>query len=148
ELKEYFDELIYKNINFELVNFPICLFLGHRRYIRKEAELKKFEKCRKCFYYNSCAGFSDKKIKSIDQKKIKPINSDTFITDNECCMLEILKCENNLTTTRVLTLAKQFPICNDCSTGTHVINAAEKLIKKGKIEKKITKKGFVWRIIK
>ena len=59
-------------------------------------------------------------------------------------MMKILNFKNDVSTSEVLELAKKFPICNDCSTGSHVINAGEKLVRKNKVKKELTENGFVW----
>ncbi|MBL7148111.1 MAG: hypothetical protein ISS82_04765 [Nanoarchaeota archaeon] len=148
KLKEFFDRLIEEDYNFELINFPVCQFLAYKRYIKTiENGINNFDKtkkCKECTYNDVCSGFNKEYLKTFGNKEIHPINMFSIITDNEKCMLTILKHQNKITTKKVLELVKKFTICHDCSTGSHVIAAGKKLIKKGKIITKLTKDGFVW----
>lgn len=143
-LKKILDSLIFKDIKIRLFNFPLCFFLGYKRYIQKTEDLHKPEKCNNCVFLDNCAGISLSLLKSNNNLRLKPINMKSIMTDNEKCMLKILNTQNNITTSKVLELAKQFPICNDCSTGSHVVDAGEKLIRKNMVEKEFSNNGYLW----
>jgi len=59
------------------------------------------------------------------------------LTDLEKCLLLILKTEDNISSLKVLKLAKRFKICAACSDRSEVFFAGEKLIKKGLIKRKL-----------
>jgi hypothetical protein len=147
-LKSVMDSLIELNINFEILNFPYCHFLGYKRYIRKTvSNSDKNILCLECDYVGVCPGFNPLYLEVAGIDEIKPISFKNHVTDNEICMLEILKYKNNISTSEVLELVRLFPICNDCSTGAHVIAAGQKLIQKGIIGKNLTDNGYIWSLI-
>ncbi|HNW44790.1 MAG TPA: radical SAM protein [Elusimicrobiales bacterium] len=69
-----------------------------------------------------------------------------FFSDNELCLLEILRREKLASTKRVLALAKEIVICRDCSDGNSVINAAQSLKKKGFVESVFARGRYSWRL--
>lgn len=144
-IKTILDEFIERDINFELVDFPYCLLLGYKRYIIKTVTYSdKNRLCDECEYTGSCPGFNPLYLEQAGADEIKLVNYKIHITDNENCMIKILKHKNNITTSEVLELAKLFPICNDCSTGAHVIAAGQKLIQKDVLTKSLTPNGYLW----
>ncbi|MCP4133207.1 MAG: hypothetical protein GY754_19725 [bacterium] len=143
-LKNFFDILIENEINFELLNFPLCLFLGHKRYMKKTKLNIFIDTCNQCNYNNTCSGLPVNYVEKFGTGELKPVNINFILTDNEQCMLKILDYKNNITTSELLILAKKFPICNDCSTGSHVVGAGEKLAEKNMITRNLTDKGYLW----
>lgn len=69
-----------------------------------------------------------------------------MINKSKECILKILaENSSSLSTQEILDNAKNFPeLCTGCRSGTNVINAAMKLLKEGKISRKIAKGGFRW----
>ncbi len=70
------------------------------------------------------------------------------LTDLEKCLLLILKTESNISSQRVLELAKKFPLCSSCSDRSEVIAIGEKLLKKGLIERKLNIQEYIWSLTK
>lgn len=148
ELQKLVDGLIVKDVNVKLIDFPFCVLLGYKRYIKKENELEKPESCKGCKYYKDCPGVSNDYLELYGASEFIPINENRLMTDNEKCMITILKHKNNIPTKEMLELAPKFNICADCSTGNHAISAGEKLIRKGYVKKVLTKEGYVWSLIR
>ena len=70
------------------------------------------------------------------------------LTDLEKCMLLILRKENNISTARVLSIAKTLQICASCSDRSEVFYVGERLIKKNLIIRKFTNKSYYWSLAK
>lgn len=66
------------------------------------------------------------------------------LTDLEKCMLLILKTENNISSQRVLKLAKKFKICASCSDRSEVFSTGEKLIKRNLVKRKFKGNKYFW----
>ena len=82
-----------------------------------------------------------RKVRSAGREK-----SGAFFSDNERCLLEILKIENGATTERVLELAKNIVLCRDCSDGNSVLNAAQSLGKKGLVTSVLRRGRYYWKL--
>lgn len=119
--------------------------------------------CKKCFYFDKCPGidsgyeeiwgFSEfKPIKKINKAQVdfllktKSEAVPKFLTDNQKCFLEILKKENNISTARVLQLAKKIPLCKDCNDGNSVLGASRILVKHGIIKKSFKNGTYYWQL--
>ncbi len=70
------------------------------------------------------------------------------LTDLEKCMLLILETENNISSQRVLKLAKKFKICAACSDRSEVFSTGEKLSKKYLIKREFKGKEYFWSLTK
>lgn len=103
--------------------------------------------CKNCYFYNDCKGVDIKYIETFDWKGFKPVKyfhkkdskrnyktSEEYLTDNERCLIEILKSKNNINVERVLEIAKKIPLCYDCNDGNNVINTAMRLANKNIIK--------------
>lgn len=141
QIKSNLDKLIQNDQEFKLQNFPICIFRPYRLYITKTKELKKIRMCTSCKFNQECSGFPDS---FLDNKKLKIQLQSREMTDNEKCVLKVLSKENNISSETIMELAKQFSICKDCSSGSRLVWTLEKLQKRRLIEKKLTKKGYIW----
>ncbi|MCX5785641.1 MAG: radical SAM protein [Elusimicrobia bacterium] len=69
-----------------------------------------------------------------------------FFSDNELCLIEILKIESHASTATVLKLAKNIVLCRDCSDGNSVLNAAQSLEQKGLVESVFERGRYYWRL--
>ena len=67
-----------------------------------------------------------------------------ILTDNEQCVLAVLKIKNNLTTKQFLGIAEDIALCKDCKDENAVINAAETLIKMGLVAREFKKGKYIW----
>lgn len=119
--------------------------------------------CQKCFYFDKCPGIDAgyEEIWGFDEfKPIKKINKSQvnfllktkseavpkFFTDNQKCFLEILKKENNISTARVLELARKISLCKDCNDGNSVLSASRLLVKYGIIRKVLRDGTYYWQL--
>jgi MoaA/NifB/PqqE/SkfB family radical SAM enzyme len=129
------------------------------------AHTVKTDECKKCVYNDRCIGFDSSYARVFGTGEIKPllevperydarrrqgqgegrvVDGRAVLTDNEQCVLEVLKIKSPLTTKQFLELAEGIPLCKDCKDENAVINAAETLIKMGFIERKFQKGKYVW----
>ncbi|MEF3280831.1 MAG: radical SAM protein [Elusimicrobiota bacterium] len=104
---------------------------------------KKSKVCKNCILNSKCSGINANYASIFGFKGIIPINqekdtkkdfSSKYLTDNEKCLIEILKIKNNIPTETVIKMASKIPLCKDCSDGNNVINAAARLVTKKIIE--------------
>ncbi len=117
---------------------------------KSDEEKIKGKICKRCMLYERCKGVDRKYIEIFGWKDFVPLKTkdkkvekhieDSYLTDNEKCLIEILKKKNNIDTQTILKIAKKIPLCQDCTDGNNVINAAAKLVTK-KIIKMEFKKG-------
>jgi hypothetical protein len=148
-LQEAADRLILNDKNFEIYNVPLCLMLGYKRYIRfDKSKFKKVSECLKCNYGKECRGIFLNYYGIYGRDEIKSMSRGSFLTDLEKCMIKILEAENNISSDRVLEVAKGFAICAGCSDGNHVLTTGEKLIKRGRVRRSFKKGIYYWRLIK
>ncbi|HAH31641.1 MAG TPA: hypothetical protein DCL44_04940 [Elusimicrobia bacterium] len=116
--------------------------------------------CRYCSLRRRCAGVDAHYAEILGFDGFKPVlkprlaqgavreTPRVFFSDNELCLIEILKKENPSSTARVLKLAKNIVLCRDCSDGNSVLNAAQSLVKKGLVESVFERGHYYWRLIK
>jgi len=148
-LQEATDRLILHNKKFEIYNVPLCLMLGYKRYIKfDKSKFKKVGECLKCNYTKECRGIFLNYYTIYGRDEIKAIGWGSFLTDLEKCMIKILETENNISSERVLEIAKRFTICAGCSDGNHVLTTGQKLIKKGKVKRSFKKGVYYWTLMK
>ena len=149
-LKEALDSLISKGIDFSIYNIPLCLLLGYKRYIRFDEDLrfKKNAQCKLCNYNKDCPGVSLEYYNTYGLDEIEPVGGGKSLTDLERCMVKILETENNISTQRILELAKRFRICKGCSSGSHVLITGERLIKKKMVKRSFKRGIYFWSLVK
>jgi MoaA/NifB/PqqE/SkfB family radical SAM enzyme len=121
----------------------------------------KTDECKKCVYNERCVGwdrsyakyFGTDEIKALEkeperydvgERKEAHENRGAVLTDNEQCVLIVLKEKNDVNTETFLNLAQSYAICKDCKDENAVINAAETLIKMGLVKKKFQKGKYIW----
>ncbi len=122
----------------------------------------KTESCRDCVYNDRCIGWDASYARYFGTDEIKPLREvpvrydapfkgreshedrGDVLTDNEQCVLEVLKIKNHLTTREFLKVAESLPLCKDCKDENAVIHAAETLIRMGAVERKFLKGKFIW----
>lgn len=120
----------------------------------------KTEACRRCVYDDRCIGFDSSYARVFGTGEISPLSAvpqrydagrrmpehegRSVLTDNEQCVLEVLKLKSPATTAQFLALAEDIPLCKDCKDENAVINAAETLIKMGRVERKFQKGKYIW----
>ncbi len=109
--------------------------------------------CRSCSFKKKCMGVDKNYIdiwgwtgfNSVKKsEKTIGLGKKIFFSDNESCVIEILKKKSPAGAAEILKLAKNMVLCRDCSDGNAVINAAENLIKKNIVEKVFKKGRYYW----
>ncbi len=125
----------------------------------------KNDECDKCVYNERCVGWDRSYSRYFGTDEIKALKEiperydndsrgeahegrDKVLTDNETCVLIVLKDKNDLNTEEFLERALRFPICKDCTDENAVINAAETLIKMGLISRRFEKGKYIWSLQK
>lgn len=71
-----------------------------------------------------------------------------ILSDNDRCLIEILKIKKEASTAEVLKLSKKIILCRDCSDGNVVLNTAQRLIEKGYVTSRFSKGRFYWSLKK
>ncbi|MDE2293322.1 MAG: radical SAM protein [Elusimicrobia bacterium] len=120
----------------------------------------KTEACSKCVYNDRCIGFDASYARYFGTGEIAPLSAvptrydagtrraahegRSVLTDNETCVVEVLRERSGIDTEEFLRLAEKFPICKDCKDENAVINAAETLIKMGLVERRFKKGRYLW----
>lgn len=117
--------------------------------------------CRKCVYDARCVGLDrtyaavfgtgevaplKKAPKRYDYRLEASRGKRLVFTDNERCVLEVLKGSRGMTTREFLKRAHGVPICQDCSDENAVITAAEALIRAGRVSRSFRGGKYVWRL--
>jgi len=116
----------------------------------------KGDVCKNCIFNERCSGldkayvdiFGWTGIENVKRKYSGEGKKKEYFTDNERCMIEILKSDKILSTQEILEKAKNIPLCQDCIDGNAVLNAANKLIKRGIISKSFKKGKYYWKLEK
>lgn len=124
----------------------------------------KTEACEKCVYNSRCIGFDRSYSRFFGTDEIQPLleaperydapfqkerhEGRSVLTDNEQCVLEVLKIENTIPTKRFLKIAEEIPLCKDCKDENAVINAAETLIKMGLVSREFKKGRYIWTLLR
>jgi len=120
----------------------------------------KTESCKKCVYNERCIGFDSSYARYYGTDEIAPLltvperydaqnsmqrhEGRSVLTDNEQCVLEVLKVKNTISTKEFLKIAESIPLCKDCKDENAVITAAETLIKMGLVSRKFQKGKYIW----
>lgn len=120
----------------------------------------KTEECAKCVYNDRCIGwdksyaafFGTGEIKALtevperyDARARKASHEGrSVLSDNEQCVLEVLKVKDHLSTPEFLNIAESIPMCKDCRDENAVMVAAETLIKMGRVARKFKKGKYYW----
>lgn len=130
-----------------------------------QAHTTKTDACRRCVYDDRCIGWDASYARYFGTDEISPIlkvperydapfagrgrheGRQGVLTDNEQCVLAVLRIKNNLTTKQFLELAETLAICKDCKDENAVINAAETLIKMGAVKRAYAKGRYVWSLV-
>jgi hypothetical protein len=112
--------------------------------------------CAACGLRRRCPGLDKAYIELFGWKDIRPAKTRPaaartkplpgYLNAMEKCFMEILGTENNISTRRVLALARTIPLCQDCRDGNNVMTTGQALEKKGLVRKEFKKGGYLWRL--
>jgi len=152
-LEEAIDECILQNINVSVENIPYCFLVGYKRYIKELQNNKKTKlaKCRECAHFNECSGIWAEYIESNGSKEIQPVNGNRLVTDNERCMIEILRVKGTTTTKKMLEFKNSIEfrgICAHCVGSDDTMLTGKNLVKKRIVKREFTSEGYTWSLSK
>jgi len=120
-----------------------------------EAAKVKGPPCRNCALVKKCRG-ADKDyvrffgwegfepVKEAGKTEEAPASGRIFLSDNEKCLVEILRLKNGVSTKEALRLSKKIVLCRDCSDGNAVMNSANRLIQKGLVKSSFSRGTYYW----
>lgn len=115
--------------------------------------------CRRCALAKRCRG-ADRNYIGIygwegfepvakgARKKAAPQAGRVFFSDNERCLVEILRQKKEVSTAEALALAKKIILCRDCSDGNAVMSSAERLQRKGLVKSRFSGGKYYWALSK
>ncbi|OGS54920.1 MAG: hypothetical protein A3J79_10290 [Elusimicrobia bacterium RIFOXYB2_FULL_62_6] len=87
-------------------------------------------------------------IRNAPASRPEPAGAGQVLSDNDRCLIEILKLKKEASTAEILKLSKKIILCRDCSDGNVVLNTAQRLIEKGLVASRFSKGKFYWRLLK
>ncbi|OGR70074.1 MAG: hypothetical protein A2179_00045 [Elusimicrobia bacterium GWC2_63_65] len=68
-----------------------------------------------------------------------------YLNAMEKCFMEVLNLENNISTARLLELARRLPLCHDCRDGAGALSTGAALEKKALVKKEFKGGRYLWR---
>lgn len=115
--------------------------------------------CRNCTLAKKCGGADTRYINLFGWKGFSPVGEAgtdkntpprgrLFFSDNERCLIEILRLKKEASTAEALRLSKKIILCRDCSDGNAVINAAAGLARKGLVKSRFERGTYYWSLSK
>jgi len=134
---------------------------GRRTDLDADAEAAKVKgpPCRSCALADKCrgadrhyikffgwAGFSP--VKEPGKPDEVPASGRLFLSDNEKCLVEILRLKAEVSTKEALRLSKKIVLCRDCSDGNAVMNSANRLEQKGLVKSRFLGGTYYWSFAK
>jgi MoaA/NifB/PqqE/SkfB family radical SAM enzyme len=111
--------------------------------------------CRRCSLAGRCRGADGYYIERFGWEGFVPVGraggalrtaarGRVYLSDNERCMVEILRRAKDASTREVLALSKEIALCRDCSDGNAVLAAASTLAAKGLVKSSIARGVYRW----
>jgi len=119
----------------------------------------KADSCRRCVYNARCLGVDRSYAELFGLAEISPLakvprspeglgaaqgRPRPVMTDNERCVLEVLKTAGPLDTKRFLAAAEAIPLCKDCRDENAVLVAAETLVRMGLVQRAFRDGKYRW----
>lgn len=113
--------------------------------------------CRRCALARRCRGADAHYVERFGWEGFVPVGkaapaaaaprgARVYLSDNEKCMVEILRRRPGASTREVLRLSKDIPLCRDCSDGNAVLAAASGLGAKGLVKSEFARGVYRWRL--
>ncbi len=143
-------------IGLDLFNTLVTDPLGGRTDLDANAEAAKIKgpPCRRCALAKRCRGADEHYIARFGWEGFvpagkpgpaaRPARGGLYLSDNERCLVEILRLKNGASTDEVLALAKKIILCRDCSDGNAVMTAASSLAAKGVVKSGFSRGVYRW----
>lgn len=148
-------------IGLDLFNTLVTDPLGGRTDLDANADAAKVKgpPCRSCSLNARCRGADAQYIKHFGWAGFVPVKKPgeaqaaaasgrMYFSDNEKCMIEILRRKPGASTKEVLALSKDIPLCRDCSDGNAVMTAAASLTSKGFVKSAFARGVYRWALAK
>jgi hypothetical protein len=83
-----------------------------------------------------------------DKSSDPPVSGRIFLSDNEKCLVEILRGKKEVSTKEALRLSKKIVLCRDCADGNAVMNSAARLTQKGMVKSRFSRGTYYWSLSK
>jgi MoaA/NifB/PqqE/SkfB family radical SAM enzyme len=115
--------------------------------------------CAECVYNDRCIGLDRTYADRFGLAELVPLKevparyeaadagSRELLTDNERCVLVVLKDQDGLSTEAFLKSASRYGICKNCQDQNAVLSAAETLVRMGLVERRFEKGRYVWGLL-
>lgn len=111
--------------------------------------------CRRCALAGKCRGADRNYVKLFGWNGFAPVKAPgrpgdipaagrVFLSDNERCLVEILRLKKEASTREALRLSKKIVLCRDCSDGNAVMNSAARLTQKGLVKSRFSRGTYYW----
>ncbi len=148
-------------IGLDLFNTLVTDPAGARTDLDANAEAAKVQgpPCRTCALAAKCRGADVHYIERFGWTGFVPVKKGAaarkagaagrvYLSDNEKCLVEILRIKPGASTREVLALSKDIVLCRDCSDGNVVMNSAASLGAKGLVKSSFEKGTYRWSLAK
>lgn len=148
-------------IGLDLFNTLVTDPLGDRTDLDANADAAKVKgkPCAGCALGRKCRGADENYIARFGWEGFSPVNGPAavrkepargglFLSDNERCLIEILRQKNGASTREVLARSKDIVLCRDCSDGNAVMTAASSLAVKGLVKSDFKAGVYHWSLAK
>ena len=148
-------------IGLDLFNTLVTDPLGGRTDLDANADAAKVKghPCRRCALNKKCRGADSHYIDNFGWKGFTPVKKPgvvkkvqtsgcVYLSDNEKCLVEILRLKNGASTKEVLALSRNIVLCRDCSDGNAVMTSAASLISKGFVKSTFERGIYRWSLAK
>jgi hypothetical protein len=148
-------------IGLDLFNTLVTDPLGGRTDLDANADAAKVKgpPCAGCVLRRKCRGADENYIARFGWKGFVPVKKPAaatngsasgrvYLSDNEKCLIEILRQRNGASTKEVLALSKDIVLCRDCSDGNAVMTAAASLAAKGLVKSSFAAGVYRWSLAK
>lgn len=148
-------------IGLDLFNTVVTDPAGGRTDLDANAEAAKVKgpPCRRCALSKKCRGADVHYIKRFGWRGFVPVEKPgagnaagakgrIYFSDNERCMVEILRGKPGASTRDVLALSRKIVLCRDCSDGNAVLAAAASLVSKGLVKSAFARGTYRWTLAK
>ncbi len=127
--------------------------------VNAEAAKVKGPPCRNCALAGKCRGADRNYVNFFGWKGFAPVTAPgkpgnipasdrVFLSDNERCLIEILRIKKEASTKEALRLSKRIVLCRDCSDGNAVMNSAARLTQKGLVKSRFLRGTYYWSLAK
>ena len=148
-------------IGLDLFNTLVTDPLGGRTDLDANAEAAKVKgpPCRACALNKKCRGADEHYIANFGWAGFRPVKKTgavkkvratgrVYLSDNEKCLVEILRLKDGASTKEVLALSRNIVLCRDCSDGNAVMTSAASLISKGLVKSAFARGVYRWSLAK